>query len=135
VSDSLLSAYGYFTFPPPEAWPAEARRTFRQSVGERSLIDVCVFDHGTTNAMYMEDAVTALAVLPITREEWFTRLGYPSVMFDPSKLEQYSQRLADAGYRVVVMEKCTRQRADRNGKVVSIASARVAAPRRRHKWA
>ena len=132
---SILSAHGYFEFPAPETWPTDALRAFGKATGERSLIDVFIFEHGFTDAMYMEDAVTALAVLPIPHAEWSTRLGYPVVMFDPSKVDQYSQKLVDAGYRVAVMEKCAQREPEENGKVINIASARATVSQRRHKWA
>jgi heptaprenylglyceryl phosphate synthase len=132
---SLLSAHGEFTFPEPQRWPAETLRAFGKATGERSLLDIFIFDHGHAMAMYMEDAVTALAVLPITRDEWFTHAGYPAVVFDPPKLERYREQLQAAGYRVVVLEKASEVETRGNGKVISIASARTVSARRRHKWA
>lgn len=131
----ILSAYGYFDFPAPETWPADSLRAFARVTGERSLLDVFIFARENSGDLYMEDAVLALSVLPVTRAEWSTRSGYPQVTFELSKLHQYTQGLADAGYRVVTMEKCAEQAPDRNGKVVSIAIAHRAASRRRHKWA
>lgn len=135
MRDSLLSAHGEFSVPRPQTWPPEAVRAFEQVTGRRSLFDVFLFDHQNAAAMYFEDAITALAVLPITREEWFTHCGYPVVVFDPWKIQQYSQGLAVAGYRVVILEKSARPRPEGNSKVVSIASARGVPSRRRHKWA
>jgi len=133
---NLLSAYGYFEYPSPEAWPAEALRVFGKATGARSLLDVFVFQHENAAALYFEDAIAALTVLPVTRAEWSARLGYPQVFFDLSKVEQYVNGLAAAGYRVVVMEKCSAHRQpEGNGKVISIASARTTISRRRHKWA
>jgi hypothetical protein len=134
--NTVLSAHGYFTFPAPGTWPAEALRKFREATGERSLADVFIFDHGFSHAMYMEDAITALSLLPVPRSEWFTRLGYPSIIFEPSKLHLYSEILASHGYRVVVMEKSAqREPDDPSGKVVNIASARATVARRRRQWA
>lgn len=141
---SILSAYGFFEFPAPETWPADALRAFGRVTGERSLFDVFIFEHEFAGALYLEDAVLALTLLPITRAEWSTGLGYPQIYFDLSKMDQYAQGIIDAGYRVLVMARCAQQEPDhqansrsgiQNGKVVSIASGRPAGCRRRHKWA
>lgn len=131
----LLSAHGRFCFPPPQEWPADAVRAFREITGRSTLSDVFLFDYRYVVAIYLEDAVAALLVLPVTREEWFTHTGYPAVVFEPCKIQRYSEGLRAAGYRPVVLERAAPPRLEENGKVVSITRARTPDVRRHHKWA
>jgi len=138
---NLTSKYGRFAFPDPRRWPAEAVQAFDKITGgcRHALMDVFILDYGNIAAMHLEDALTALAVLPVTRERWSTELGYPTFAFDPEWIEDYSRLLAAAGYRVHVMEEQKSQTVNRGpskrGSVVNIGAAREAIARRRRKWA
>jgi hypothetical protein len=83
----------------------------------------------------MEDALTALAVLPVTRERWFTCSGYPSFVFGAGRIKEYTEKLEAAGYRVWLMERPQQERPPRaRGNVIDISTAREGAGRHR-KWA
>ena len=86
--------------------------------------------------MYMEDAISALAVLPVTPEQWSTDLGYPVLSFDPRKIRDYSIDLRAAGFRVSVIERGAARPCKKTAKVVSITTARAARiGRAGRKWA
>ena len=124
-----------FPFPNPRIWPAEAVERFRRATEPRTLMDVFAFRRSNhEGAFFMEDALTAVRFLPIQRDEWSTDHGYPCVAFDWSRLEEYTGKLAAAGYQLWVLEK-TAQTPKTPAKVISISSARSATTQRRHKWA
>lgn len=133
----MRSVVAAFKCPDPRRWPADAVENFRRLTEPRFLMDMFAFRHSDqTGSFYMEDALSALQLLPIRRDEWSTQLGYPCFSFEWGKLSGYTQKLQAAGYRVLIMEKAAQ--ADdpkKSGKVVTITSARNALTRRHQKWA
>ena len=124
-----------FRYPDPRLWPAAAVELFRSLTEPRSLLDLFIFDNDNGAAeMCMEDALTALAVLPVTREQWLTCSGYPSFVFGAGRIKEYTEKLEVAGYRVWVMERPRQERPRTMGNVIDIGTAREGAGRRR-KWA
>lgn len=139
------SPRGIFTFPDPEAWPAESVEQYRRATEPRALRDVFIFNYGDTAAMLMEDAVTALAALPVTRDSWATYQGFPVFLFDSLNVQGFTVLLEASGYRVWILERPAQQNPESaggavrgkktaKGKVVSIARARHAFAGRR-RWA
>ena len=125
-----------FTYPDPRDWPADAVKNFRRATEPRSLTDVFAFRYSNqSGAFLLEDAVTALQFLPVRRDEWSTELGYPSFIFQWSRLSGYTERLQAAGYHVWILEKTAQGNPTISDKVVSISTARNSHAQRRHKWA
>jgi len=131
---SVESAYGRFHFPDPKAWPLELVENFRRLTEPRTLQDVFVFVYSDVAGLFMEDAITALSVLPVVPGEWSTELGYPSFFFDRSVLNEHVRKFESAGYQVWLMEKPANRDSLQTGKVVNIAAARNTHARRL-KWA
>jgi hypothetical protein len=109
---------------------------FRNLTEPRSLLDLFIFDNDNGAAeMCMEDALTALAVLPVTGDRWFTGSGFPSFVFGAGRIKEYSEKLEAAGYRVWLLERPQQERPPRaRGNVIDISTAREGAGRHR-KWA
>jgi hypothetical protein len=135
VRDVLLcDTFGY---PNPKLWPAGKVELFRRLTEPRSLLEIFIFDNGNGAAeMCMEDALTALAVLPVARDQWFTCSGYPSFVFGAGRIKEFSEKLGAAGYRVWLMERPRQEGPPRaRGKVIDISTAREGTDGRRRKWA
>jgi hypothetical protein len=127
----------FFSFPDPRTWPAEDVQRLHRLTAPRSLRDLFIFDTGEEAACYMEDALAALSVLPVSRDEWFTAAGYPTLAFPSWKIRNYTEQLQAAGYKVWIMDRAAGRGPDatRTRKVVSISMAREELARRRRKWA
>lgn len=125
-----------FWYPDPKVWPADAVERFRGFTEPRTLLDLFIFNaDGDAAALYMEDALSALAVLPVAADQWFTHAGYPSFVFAPWKIKEYTEALEAAGYRVWLMERAAPEtRLRMTGNVIDIGAARGVSGKRR-KWA
>jgi hypothetical protein len=113
--------------PDPRTWPTEIRTWFRDAAGECGPLDVFIFNHGKIAALYLQDAVTAAAILEVGASEWHTERGYPAYFFDPQRIGEIQHRLGVCGYTVHCLEPAGQQKQPRKRKqapVVSIACAR-----------
>ncbi len=118
---------GMLPIPDPRTWPTEIRTWYRDAVGECSPLDVFLFNHGQMGAAYLQDAITAAAVLEVDPSEWITERGFPVFMFSLAKIGEVERRLSMCGYTVHVVETAGGQKKrskQRRAPVVSIACAR-----------
>ncbi len=122
-------AIGVLPIPDPRTWPEEICSWFRGETGECGPLDVFVFHHGQVAACYLQDAITAGAILDIDASEWHTERGYPAFFFAPSRIGEIQHRLGICGYVVHVLQVDKEQwKKPRNRKpapVVSISSVRT----------
>src|SRR4051794_20561330 len=95
---------GLLPVPDPRTWPAEIRAWYRAAVGACGPCDVFVFDYGRYSAMYLQDAVTAAAVIEIDLSEWHVEQGYPAVICDPERISEVERYLGLVGYKVHVLQ-------------------------------
>jgi hypothetical protein len=119
---------GILPIPDARTWPLEIRTWFHNAVGEAGPLDVFIFNHGQVAALYLQDAVTAAAVLDVHIEEWHTERGYPVFVFDPGRIDEVRHHLGLCGYVVRVLEPADGRRPHARRKpaaVVNISSARV----------
>lgn len=123
------TAIGLLPTPDPRTWPDEICAWFRGATGECGPLDVFVFNHGQVAACYLQDAITAGAILDVDASEWHTERGYPAFFFAPSRIGEIQHRLGICGYVVHVLQvgkeqqkqPCNRKLAP----VVSISSVRT----------
>ena len=118
---------GVLPNPDPRFRPAEIRAWFRNATGVCGPLDVFIFDSGQVGAMYLQDAVTAAAVLPVDASEWHTERGFPAFIFDAARIDEIRQRLDGSGYTVRVLHSTAEQKRSvkrRRAPVVDIGSAR-----------
>jgi hypothetical protein len=119
---------GALPIPDPRTWPDGIRVWFRDAVGECGPLDVFIFNHRRLAALYLQDAITAAALLDVDAAEWHTERGYPVFCFDPARIGEIQHRLGMCGYAVHIVgmgEQQTQQHPKRKrGSVVSIATAR-----------
>jgi hypothetical protein len=131
----IESPYGVFAFPDPEAWPASVIGWFERVTGCPGLHDLFIFDYGESSAMYLEDALTAAATLPLAPGEWFAEYGYPAVIFSSSKIGQHRRTLENEGYRVSVMTPEDAIEPSEGPDVTCISRARKMGAGRHQRWA
>lgn len=113
--------------PDGRAWPEDVRVWFHKATGECGPLDVFIFNHGQVACMYLQDAVTAAAILEVDASEWFTERGYPIFCFDPKRIGEIQHRLGIVGYTVHVLEPAEgpkRPSPRKRGKVLNIAVGR-----------
>jgi hypothetical protein len=118
---------GVMSVPDPRTWPEEVRAWFRAATGECGPSDVFIFDHGVVGALYLQDAITAAAILDISISEWHTEQGYPVFTFVPQRIGEIERRLGLCGYTVHILQQAENGRQPqkhRRAPVISIASAR-----------
>ncbi|MGA2266931.1 MAG: hypothetical protein ABSH44_00550 [Bryobacteraceae bacterium] len=72
--------------------------------GGAGPLDVFLFDHDRVAALYLQDAVTAAAILDIDPSEWHTERGYPAFVFDAARIGEIQRCLDICGYNVNVLE-------------------------------
>lgn len=123
---------GFLPVPDPRSWPEEILTWFRKATGECGPLDVFIFNHGQVAALYLQDAVTAAAVMEIDISEWRTERGYPVFCFDPERIGEIQHRLGIVGYEVRVLEPAEQQKQakqSRRAKVLNIAVGREKAQR------
>ena len=96
-----------FPIPDPRTWPTGVRRWFASVIGEHDLMDVFIFDAGQEAFILLEDAVTALGFLPVTKEDWGIDRGYPVLQFCSSLIPEYAHQLMLHGYNVRVLHRVT----------------------------
>ncbi len=101
---SGAAGIGMLPIPDPRFWPNEIREWFEGVVGQCGPLDVYVFNHGKIAALYLQDAVTAAALLEVHPSEWHTERGYPAYFFDPARIGEIQHRLGIVGYDVHVLE-------------------------------
>ena len=115
--------------PDPRLWPPEIRQWFHRASRDDGTFGVLIFDCGTTGAMILRDAITALGILEIEEGEWHVEDGYPAFEFAAEKIAYFARRLTLAGYNVRVVQ-APIPRTGRSigmrarGRVVSIGAAR-----------
>lgn len=117
---------GFLPVPDPRVWPEEIRTWFRNTVGQWGPSDVFIFDEGAFACMYLQDAVTAAAVLDISVSEWHTERGFPAFCFESARIGEIQHRLGNIGYQVHVLKPETQTRKDtpdkhRRAEVVEIS--------------
>ena len=113
--------------PDPRTWPEEIRSWFRGATSDGGPLDVFIFNHGRLGCLYLQDAVTAAAVMDIDISEWHTERGYPVFCFHADRIGEVQHRLGIMGYKVHVLELVERRSPPgrRQGtKVLSIAVGR-----------
>lgn len=76
--------------PDGRAWPEDVRVWFHKATGECGPLDVFIFNHGQVACMYLQDAVTAAAILEVDASEWFTERGYPIFCSIPNGSAKFS---------------------------------------------
>jgi hypothetical protein len=76
--------------------------------------------------MYLQDAVTAAALLNVEESEWHTEGGYPAFDFPAEKIAAFDRRLTLCGYsvRIVPLTSSGAPVRRTRAEVVSIAEAR-----------
>jgi len=119
-------ARGY-RIPDPQEWPADVEQWLAEIKGRSDRWDVTIFDHRTHAALYLHDAIVALAILD-DPTEWNVEFGYPIFRFDPDRIDEYIGQLALFGYKVRVFDPVAGSKeagAQLPGtKIVDIAAAR-----------
>jgi hypothetical protein len=68
---------GMLPIPDRRHWPGEIRTWFRNATGECGPLDIFIFAYGQVGGLYLQDAVTAAAVLEVDASEWHTARGFP----------------------------------------------------------
>jgi len=123
-----IGSIGMLLLTDPRHWPAEIRVWFNNATGAHGPLDVFIFDSGQVGAMYLQDAITAAALLQVDASEWHTERGFPAFVFDRARIGEISHRLGICGYHVHVLEPATTAskspKRKRSAAVVSIAGAR-----------
>lgn len=120
--------------PDPSGWPEEIRTWFRSATGGCQALDIFIFNYGRLACLYLQDAVTAAAVLEIDASEWHTERGYPVFVFDAARIDEIQRQLSICGYDVHVLEpsdKPKRPGGHKRAKVLSISVGRERAKRER----
>lgn len=122
----VSSSVGNLPVPNPRTWPKEIREWFRSTIGEAGPLDVFVFDYGQIACLYLQDAITAAAVLPIAPSEWHTEHGYPIFCFESERMPDIQKQLCVVGYEVHVLAPAQRHQPTQQSqaKVINIASIR-----------
>lgn len=128
---------GMLPIPDARFWPAEIREWYRNATGDCGPLDVFIFSSGQVGSMYLQDAITAAAVLPVVGAlEWHTERGFPVFIFEAGRIDEIRHRLDRCGYRVCVLDPTAKQKRPskrRRAPVVSIALARGTQKGRRTK--
>lgn len=123
----ITAGIGVLPIPDPRTWPEEIRAWFRKATGECAPLDVFIFNHGQVACLYLQDAITAAAVMEIDISEWHTERGYPVFVFDPGRIGEVQHQLGIVGYEVRVLEPVERQVQPgkrKSAKVLNIAVGR-----------
>ena len=121
---------GSLPYPDPRAWPKGVRDWFCAVRGNCVPLDIFIFNHGNSAAMYLQDAITAQCILNVEPSEWQIDQGYPAFVFHPAKIDAIRRFLEKVGYSVKVMVPACQPAAlkarAKTGlqRVVSISSAR-----------
>lgn len=117
---------GMLPIPDARFWPAEIREWYRNATGECGPLDVFIFSSGQVGSMYLQDAITAAAIMPVDALEWHTERGFPAFIFDGARIGEIQHRLGRCGYTVHILEPAGRRKQSSRQRraVVSIASAR-----------
>jgi hypothetical protein len=117
---------GVLPIPTARFWPAEIRAWYKNATGDYGPLDVFIFSSGQVGSMYLQDAITAAAIMPVDALEWHTERGFPAFIFDAGRIDEIRHRLDKCGYTVHVLDPTTKQkpRKRRGASVVSIDFAR-----------
>ena len=90
-------------------------------------MDVFIFKHGQFACLYLQDAITAAAVMDVDISEWHIERGYPVCVFDPGRIGEIQHQLGIVGYEVRVLEPVEQQaqpRKRKRARVLNIAVGR-----------
>jgi hypothetical protein len=123
----IPSGTGVLPVPDPRTWPDYIRVWYRQATGAANPLQVFIFDHGPMAALYLQDALTAAAILEIDPGEWCVEAGYPVFVFAPARIPEIRRRLSAAGYQISVLvhaERLQEREGYRPAKVLSITAGR-----------
>ena len=126
-ASSLPPAIGSLPIPNSLIWPQEIRDWFRDVLGESGPFTVLIFHRGNLGGMYLQDAVTAAALLEVEDAEWHTEGGYPAFEFPAEKIAAFERRLTLCGYSVRIVPMTTsgtEVRAHSRAEVIDIARGR-----------
>lgn len=120
------SSIGMLPVPNPRLWPAEIRTWYRNATGECGPLDIFLFDYGDVGSLYLQDAITAAAVLSVDASEWHTERGFPVFVFDASRIGEIQHRLGLCGYTVRMVQPAAEPKRSkrRRAPVVDIGSGR-----------
>jgi hypothetical protein len=114
---------GVLPIPDARLWPAEIREWYRNAAGDCGPLDVFIFSSGQVGSMYLQDAITAAAVMRVDASEWHTERGFPAFIFDAGRTDEIRHRLDQCGYTVHVLDPTAKQKRPskrRGAPVVSI---------------
>lgn len=101
------ASIGRLVIPDSRTWPEAIKRQYREVVqaayGESDPLDVFLFQDPVASWLFLQDAVTGAAILPVSEENWDVSKGFPILTFSNAEAEAHSERLSRAGYRVHVI--------------------------------